>query len=182
MTSTRTGNDFVAGYESPVPAGHWRVDPARSSAAFAARIAGRPVGGRFPLSGEAHVAVPVEDSTAHLVAAAHALQTDHAMLDRVLLGSGFLDVAAFPKISFRAEQLVRVPTGWRALGQLRIKASEHTVVCEVDADVHEDHAGGAVVMLNSRWVIDATWITRQRVPGLSRRISMSCAVALEPAG
>ena len=181
MTSTTTGTGHPAGYESPVPAGRWRVDPVQSNAAFAARVAGRPVRGRLPLSGDAYVAIPLEDSMAHLVAATDALSTGHAMLDRVLVGPGFLEVEAFPKISFRTELLVCVPSGWRAIGHLLIKGREHAIVCELDADVRRAQPGTAAVMLTSRWVIDATWITTRRVPGLGRRISMTCSVALEPA-
>jgi hypothetical protein len=34
--------------------------------------------------------------------------------------------------------------------------------------------------VTSRWVLDSRWITSQRIPGLSRRIVMTCSVALEP--
>jgi hypothetical protein len=33
--------------------------------------------------------------------------------------------------------------------------------------------------ITTRWVIDSSWITSQRVPMLPRRIAMSCSVALE---
>ena len=61
------------------------VDPARSRASFRARIAGLAVRGSLPLTG-------------HVVIAA---------LDRLwlLVGPSFLDVAAFPEITFRSELL-----------------------------------------------------------------------------
>lgn len=47
--------------QSAVPVGDWRVDPVRSLASFMARVAGRSVRGRLPLSGAAIVAASVED-------------------------------------------------------------------------------------------------------------------------
>ena len=39
----------------------WRVDPARSQALFAARVAGRPVRGRLSLTGRVLIADRIED-------------------------------------------------------------------------------------------------------------------------
>jgi polyisoprenoid-binding protein YceI len=163
----------------PVTAGSWRVDPARSSASFTARVAGRSVRGRLPLSGGAYVNPAIEDSAAQLYAATGALSTGSVMLDRLLAGPGFLDAATHPDISFRSDVLVCVPTGWRAVGHLRVKGTEHPLVCELDADIRGQRSGAAAMTITTRWVIDSTWITTQRVPMLSRRIAMSCSVALE---
>lgn len=164
----------------PVTAGSWRVDSARSSASFTARVAGKPVRGRLPLSGGAYVSASIEDSAAHLYAATGALRTGSAMLDRMLAGPGFLDAEAHPDISFRSEMLVCVPTGWRAVGHLQVKGTEHPLVCELDADLRDQQQGPAAMTITTRWVIDSTWITTQRVPMLARRIAMSCSLALEP--
>jgi polyisoprenoid-binding protein YceI len=99
-----------------VPAGSWRADPARSHVAFTARIAGRPLGGRLPLTGGVLITRPIEGSAARLTARTSALSTGSALLDRLLTGPGFLDAANFPEIGFRSELLVCVPTGWRAVG------------------------------------------------------------------
>jgi hypothetical protein len=37
------------------------------------------------------------------------------------------------------------------------------------------------MILTTRWVLDSTWITTQRLPTLSRRIAMSCSVVLDRA-
>jgi hypothetical protein len=107
--------------ELPVPAGEWAVDPVRSSASFTARVAGRSVRGRLPLSGGARISATPEESAACLVATTTALSTGSGLLDRMLVGSGFLEAEAFPEISFRSDMLVHVPSGWRAVGQLEVK-------------------------------------------------------------
>jgi polyisoprenoid-binding protein YceI len=163
----------------PVTAGGWRVDPSRSSASFTARVAGRPVRGRLPLSGGAYVSASIEDSATHLYAATGALRTGSAMLDRLLAGPGFLDAETHPDISFRSETLVCVPTGWRAVGHLRIKGTDHPLVCELDTALHDQQHAPAAMTIKTRWMIDSTWITTQRVPMLTRRIAMSCSLALE---
>jgi polyisoprenoid-binding protein YceI len=145
---------------------------------FTARVAGKRVRGRLPLTGEAVVAAPIEDSTVHLIAATETVRTASALLDRLLAGSGFLDAEVFPEISFRTQMLVRVPTGWRAVGQLQLKGIERTVVCELDPHRHLQ-PDATTMTLTSRWVVDSTWITTRLVPGLSRRIAMSCFIALE---
>jgi polyisoprenoid-binding protein YceI len=132
----------------------------------------------MPLTGGAIVAAPIEDSTAHLIAATEAVKTGSTFLDRLLAGPGFLDAEDFPEISFRTEMLVQVPTGWRAVGQLQLKGIEHSVVCELDPHRHLQ-PDATTMTLTSRWVVDSTWITRS-VPTLSRRIAMSCLIALEP--
>jgi polyisoprenoid-binding protein YceI len=163
----------------PVTPGSWRADPSRSSASFAAHVAGRSVRGRLPLRGGAYVSASIEDSAAHLYAATGALRTGSAVLDQLLAGPGFLDAETHPDISFRSEMLVCVPTGWRAVGHLLIKGTEHPLVCELDADLHDQQQGPAAMTINTRWVIDSTWITTHRVPMLARRIAMSCSLALE---
>lgn len=178
MTTATTCRHSEPRYESLLPAGCWRVDPSHSRSSFTARLAGRPVRGRLPLTGQVLVASPVEDSTADLAAAAAALTTGHGRLDRLLAGPGFLDAEHFPRISFRSQLLVCVPTGWRALGQLQVKGTEHPIVCELEADLRHGHPGAPAITLTSRWVLDSTWITTQRVPALSRRVTLTCSLAL----
>jgi polyisoprenoid-binding protein YceI len=114
-----------------VPVGEWSVDPVRSSASFTARVAGRSVQGRLPLTGAARISTSLEESAARLVAYTPALTTGSGLLDRMLVGSGFLEAEAFPEISFRSEMLVRVPSGWRAVGELEVKGREHPMTCSV---------------------------------------------------
>jgi polyisoprenoid-binding protein YceI len=165
--------------ESPVPVGSWRVDPSRSSASFTARLAGRRVHGRLPLTGGAVVAHSIEDSTAELVALTEAVRTGHGLIDGLLASPSFLDAETFPVISFRSDLLVRVPTGWTAVGQLHVKGTDYPLACELDVVVRQPRPGAAEMTLTTRWAIDLAWITTQRVPGLSRRVAMTCSVELD---
>ena len=141
----------------------------------------RPVRGRLPLSGEVLITEPIEDSTARLAARAGAVSTGSPVLDRLLAGPGFLDAAAYPEISFRSELLAWVPAGWRAVGRLQVKNAEHELACCLAL-----HAGGTRldcsprILITSSWVIDSRWVTSQWIPGLSRRIVMTCSCSLEP--
>jgi polyisoprenoid-binding protein YceI len=170
-----------AGGQLRLAVGSWRVDPARSHAWFAARFAGQPVRGRLPLTGEVLIAEPIEDSTARLTARSGAVSTGSPVLDRLLAGPGFLDAGAFPEISFRSELLIWVPAGWRAVGRLRVKNTEHELACQLDlqlGDTRPDDPLG--IMIASSWVIDSRWVTSQRIPALARRIVMTCSMSLEP--
>ena len=181
MTTTTPGMRLPPGGQPRLAAGSWRVDPAQSHASFAASVVGRPVRGRLPLSGEVLITEPIEDSTARLAARAGAVSTGSPVLDRLLAGPGFLDAAAYPEISFRSELLAWVPAGWRAVGRLQVKNAEHELACCLAL-----HAGGTRldcsprILITSSWVIDSRWVTSQWIPGLSRRIVMTCSCSLEP--
>jgi polyisoprenoid-binding protein YceI len=166
-----------------VPVGDWHVDPVRSHVSFTGRVAGRSVRGRLPLTGAVSVAGSIEDSRAHLTAVANEVSTGNRMLDRLLVGPGFLDTEGYPVISFRSQMLICVPTGWRAVGQLQVKGIEHPIVCELEADLRpaQAHPAIAATTLTARWILDSTWITALRVPTLNRRIAMSCLVVLDRA-
>lgn len=183
MTAPRSDIRSAPHDRSAVPVGAWLVDPVRSHASFAARVAGRSVRGHLPLIGAVTVAASIEDSIAHLVALATEVSTGNRILDRLLAGPGFLDIEDYPTISLRSQMLVCVPTGWRVVGQLEVKGIEHPIVCELEADLRSAHpqAAAAGMILTTRWVLDSTWITTQRLPTLSRRIAMSCSVVLDRA-
>jgi polyisoprenoid-binding protein YceI len=178
MTTATTRQHQVPTYESLLPTGRWQVDPAQSSAEFTARLAGRRIRGHLPLSGEVIIAEAVEDSTANLVAAAEGLSTGHGVLDRLLAGPGFLHADDFPEVAFRSQALVCVPIGWRAIGHVHIKGSEHPVVCELAADLRQPRPAATAISVTSRWVLDSTWITTQRVMTLNRHVAMTCTLAL----
>lgn len=161
-------------YPLPVPPGQWEVDPRRSSAAFAAKVAGGPVRGQLPLTGGAVVSGRAGSSTC-LVASVSALTTGTGLLDRVILGRDFLDAVRFPEIGFRSDLLTRVPTGWRAVGQLEVKGCRHPLACELEVDPRDP------LTITSRWLLDSAWITRRRVLGIGRHVAMTCSVSLRPA-
>ena len=180
MTTTTPGMQLPPGGQPRLAVGSWRVDPAQSAASFAASVIGRPVRGCLPLSGRVLITEPIEDSTAQLTARAGAVSTGSPVLDRLLAGPGFLDAGAFPEISFRSGLLAWVPTGWRAVGYLQVKDTEHELACRFELRLDAPRPGGPPrVGVASSWVIDSRWITRQRIPALGRRIVMTCSMSLE---
>lgn len=169
------------GEQPRLATGTWRVGQAQSHASFAARVAGRTVRGRLPLTGEVLITEPIEGSTAWLAARTGAVTTGSPVLDRLLAGPGFLDARTYPEISFRSELLVWVPTGWRAVGRLQVKNAEHELACELAVNLGATRSGGArLPIITSSWVIDSTWVTSQGIPALGRRIAMTCSFRLEP--
>jgi polyisoprenoid-binding protein YceI len=181
MTMMRPGVQPKPGAQLRPAAGSWRVDPAWSRVSFAALVAGQPVRGRLPLTGRVLIAEPIEDSTARLAARASQVRTGSHMLDRRLAGPGFLDAGAFPEISFRSELLAWVPTGWRGVGRLRIKGTEHELACQLDLDRSGEPLDNPPrYRITSNWILDSRWITGLWIPGLSRRIPMTCSFLLEP--
>ena len=113
MTATMPGRQFPLAGLPRLAVGSWRVDRAGSHATFAARAAGRSVRGQLPLTGRVLITEPIEDSTARLAARTSAISTGSPLLDRLLVGPGFLDAGAFPEISFRSELLAWVPMAGR---------------------------------------------------------------------
>ncbi len=162
--------------------GRWRVDPAHSQASFDARVAGCLVRGSLPLTGGAVITEPVEYSTARLAAQTSAVSTGSPALDRLLTGPGFLDARTFPEITFRSDLLAWVPAGWRAVGQLRVKDSEHELACQLDLHPAAGTRPGDPprITITSSWAIDSRWVASKRIPGLGRRIVMTCSFSLEP--
>lgn len=182
VTTTATPGIQLGPGRQPRPApGGWRVDPARSHASFAARVGGRPVRGRLPLTGEVLITEPVERSAAHLVARASAVSTGSQVLDRLLTGPGFLDAGVFPEISFRSDLLVWVPAGWRAVGHLQVKDAQHELACQLELDLADPGPDGSShLTIASTWVMDSCWVTSQWIPALGRRIVMTCSFSLGP--
>ena len=69
----------------------------------------------------------------------------------------------------------------RAAGRLQVKNTEQELACQLDVDLPGTRPGGPprVIIASSR-VIDARWVTSQRVPALGRRIAMTCSFWVEP--
>ncbi len=179
MTTT-PGFQLIPGAQPRLAAGSWRVDPAQSHASFTARVVGRPVRGHVPLTGRVLITEPIEASTARLAARTSEVSTGSPVLDRVLAGPGFLDAGAFPEISFRSELLAWVPAGWRVVGRLQVKGTEHELACQLDLQLGDTRPGDPPrILIASSWVIDSRWITSQWIPALGRRIVMTCSFSLE---
>jgi polyisoprenoid-binding protein YceI len=181
VTTTTPGIQPRPGGQPRLAAGSWRLDPAQSHASFTAWFAGRPERGRLPLTGGVLITEPIEDSTARLAARTSAVSTGSTVLDRLLTGPDFLDAGSFPEVTFRSERLVWVPAGWRAVGRLEVKGTEHELACLLDLQVGDPQAGdGPRIVITSSWVIDSRWVTSHWIPALSRRIVMTCSSSLEP--
>jgi polyisoprenoid-binding protein YceI len=167
------------GQQPGLAVGAWRLSPADSYASFAARLPLRRLRGRLPLTGHVLIAERVEESRALLIARTSAVRTGSQALDRVLTGPAFLDAGAFPDISFTSDLLVWVPSGWRAIGRLRVKNTEHEVACQFDVKFADPSASAPPrPVVCCRWALDSTWVTSQRIPGLDRRIEMTCSFEL----
>src|SRR5258708_33784895 len=78
--------------------GWWQVDPAHSHASFAARVAGRPVRGRLPLTGSVLIGEPIENSAAQLTPPARPVGTGLPAPDRLVAPPGFPGGGADPEI------------------------------------------------------------------------------------
>ena len=181
MTTTTPGIPRRPEGQPRLASGGWRVDPGRSYASFAVRAAGRSVRGCLPLTGQVLVAEPIEDSTVRLTARASTISTGSPRLDRLLAGPGFLDAVTYPEISFRSELLAWVPAGWRAAGRLQVKNAEHELACHLDLHLGGTRPDGSpCILITSSWVIDSRWVTSQWIPGLGRRIVMTCSCSLQP--
>jgi polyisoprenoid-binding protein YceI len=181
VTATMPGHQFLPAGLPRLAVGSWWVDQTRPHALFAARASDRSVRGQLPLTGRVLVTEPIEASTARLAARTSAISTGSPLLDRLLAGPAFLNAGAFPEISFRSEVLAWVPTGWRAVGYLQVKDTEHEVACRFDPRLDDLQPGGPQQLLIAcSWVIDSRWITRQWIPGLGRRIVMTCSLSLQP--
>jgi polyisoprenoid-binding protein YceI len=181
VTMMRPGIQLKPGAQLRPAAGSWRLDPAHSHASFAARVAGRTVRGRLPLTGRVLFAEPIEDSTAWLTATAGQVRTGLPAMDRQLAGPSFLDAGAFPEIGFRSELLAWAPAGWQAIGRLKVKDTEHELACHLDLDGDSGPLDDwPRFRITSSWILDLRWITRQWIPGLGRRIPMTCSFLLEP--
>jgi polyisoprenoid-binding protein YceI len=181
MTVTTTPDIQLKPGEQPrLTTGSWQVGPEDSHASFAARLADRRVRGRLPMTGQVLITDPIEESMVWMTASTGGVSTGSPVLDRVLAGPAFLNARAYPEISFRSDLLVWVPAGWRAVGRLQVKDAEHELACQFG--VHLDTAPGGTprLVIACSWVVDATWVSSQRIPALGRRIAMTCSFHLDP--
>ena len=89
MTTLTSEIQLELGELPRLTTGSWQVGPSDSHASFAARLAGRRVRGRLPLTGQVVITEPVEQSAALLTARTNAVTTGSPVLDRVLGGPAF---------------------------------------------------------------------------------------------
>ena len=66
------------------------------------------------------------------------------------------------------------------VGLLQVKNAEHELACHLDPHLGGTRPDGSPrILITSSWAIDSRWITRQWIPGLGRRIVMTCSCSLE---
>lgn len=121
------------GVELPPP-GPWTIDPMHSSVAATAQHLGiSSVHGRFTeFSGRIDIAEIPEKSSVDAVISTASIDTGNGMRDGHLKSADFLDVEAWPEITYRSTSVeVAGSDRWTVHGEL----SMHGVVREVDLDL-----------------------------------------------
>jgi len=125
----------VEGVDLP-PAGTWAFDKAHTRVEFVSRHMISKVRGRFTsFDGTVVIGERPEDSHVEVEIDAASIQTDQQMRDDHLRSPDFLDVARFPKLTFRSTA-VRPKGGTRfdLVGDLTIRDVTREVV--LDAEFH----------------------------------------------
>jgi polyisoprenoid-binding protein YceI len=116
------------------PAGTWTFDKAHTRIEFVARHMLSKVRGRFSeFDGTVTIADRPEDSHVEVEIAAASLSTDTQMRDDHLRSDDFLEVEAYPTLTFRSKELR--PTGettFELVGDLTIKDITREVVLDAE--------------------------------------------------
>jgi len=120
--------------ELPTP-GTWVIDPSHSTVGFTARhLMVSRVRGRFTeFSGTVVVGEAVEDSTVSVTIQAASFTTGDEQRDGHVRSGDFLDVEAFPTLTFEGRAPRRAGDGWVLPGQLTIRGVTRPVELEVEA-------------------------------------------------
>jgi polyisoprenoid-binding protein YceI len=152
-TSERTLN----GVTFPA-AGTWALDPAHTSVEFQAKhLMVAKVRGRFAgAQGLLVVADDPAESTAEITIDATTLSTGVADRDTHLRSADFLEVEAYPEITFRSTGLVHEGAGdWKLTGDLTIHGVTRPVTLETEYNgVGVDPWGGTRAFFSAETRID----------------------------
>lgn len=119
---------------TPAP-GTYTIDTGRSTIAFTTRhffgLGG--VRGTFALaSGQVHIAADITQSSATAVVDAGSFSTGHAVRDKVVRSTRYLDAPAHPRITFVSNAVRVTDTGYVLRGELTVKAVAQPVELAVD--------------------------------------------------
>jgi polyisoprenoid-binding protein YceI len=132
MTSTSTQAQQVS-----VPAaGRYRVDPARSSAAFRTRHLfglGAVSGTMTVTSGEITIDPAVLQATVTGAVSAASFSTGSRARDRDVRSARFLDTGKHPDITFRGGNLTRTGGCWTLAGQLTVRQVSQPVTLAIES-------------------------------------------------
>ncbi|MGO9028537.1 MAG: YceI family protein [Acidimicrobiales bacterium] len=118
-----------------IPAGHWVVDPTRSSIGFVAKhlLVSKVTGTFTRVAGSIHVTADPSDSSVQAIADATSVTTGDAARDEHLRSAAFFDVERWPTLTL-AGQGLRSRAGRHVLdARLTIRDVSHPVVFEVTA-------------------------------------------------
>ena len=118
-------------------AGAWKLDQAHTSLSFVARyLMLTKVRGRFrDFEGTIHVADSPEQSWVEVSIDTASIDTDTPTRDDHLRSPDFLDVASFPKMTFRSTKVERTGAATlRVTGDLTIRDVTRPIVLDVEYD------------------------------------------------
>ncbi len=139
--------------EVAIPAGRYRLDPARSTVTFAAKKLGLfTVRGTMGIaSGEFTVGTLLERSSAHVVVSADTFATSIPKRDDHVKGPKLLDVATYPRLEFTSTEMVPVTGTWEIRGTLTVHGQSAPAVLSVTATTLE---GDGMVRISARGNVD----------------------------
>ncbi len=131
-------SNHTAGAESPVPPGHYRLDPGRTSihVDVKAMFGLLTVHGSLQLrSGEILIAADPTKSNVTAVIDTASFSSGNAKRDRDVTAPGLLDAGTYPEITFDAGTVRQDGAGWVATGTVTAHGSS------VTSDLRVDQAG-----------------------------------------
>jgi polyisoprenoid-binding protein YceI len=173
----------IATAPAPTPTvGHYRIDPVRSTVRFSTRhlFGLGPVSGTVSLREADFTVTEPLSATVHAVLDAASFDTGNPRRDRDVRSAKYLDVTAYPDITFSSQQ-VRLQEGkWVAVGTL----TAHGVAAPVDLTLDELRRDDGELILRASARIDryahqvtagkglaARWLTVE-VTAVARRHSL----------
>jgi polyisoprenoid-binding protein YceI len=158
---TLSGMDTATPTTAPavtIPAtGEYRIDPARTTVAFATRhlFGLAPVRGTFRLrGGHIRVAEPLGESAARATLDATSFHTGTAARDEQVTSATYLDAARHPDIVFASTGLRRDGDGWVLTGTLTVRGVTRPVPLRVRELSTVGNAAGGVLRVRAAARID----------------------------
>ncbi len=174
----------------PTP-GSWVIDPSHSTVGRVARhLMVSKVRGRFTsFSGTVVVGDPLEDSSVTVSIDAASFTTGDEQRDAHVLSGDFLDVEAFPTLTFEGSEPRRQGDDWVLPGLLTIRGTTRPVELEVEAlGVITDPWGNPKAALSATAEIDReefgiTWNAALEAGGVlvGPKVRIELDVQLAPA-
>jgi polyisoprenoid-binding protein YceI len=150
------------------PAGHYHLDPRRSTIAFRTRHMfglGR-VQGSFALrGGELTVADPATGSTVQAEIDTDSFTTGNSARDRVVRSRTYLDTENYPVMRFVSEDLTENGDRWTLIGILSVRETRGPVRLEIDRCAVDS----AELRLRATTRIDRTEFAITAQPGMTGR-------------